>query len=84
MVTSSAVVLGVLGLASTSVRATPVIDNQFSKRADPCAAIGGEKWVAPSAVRACFESIPVNQTIKANVSEAISLSAMSCIICGYN
>jgi hypothetical protein len=36
--------------------------------ADPCAAIGGQKWVAPSAVRACFQSFPVNETIKSNVS----------------
>lgn len=68
MVTAAAVALSVLGLASSSVRASPLIDDQLSKRADPCAAIGGQKWVAPSAVRACFQSIPVNQTIKANVS----------------
>lgn len=68
MVTAAAVALSVLGLASSSVKASPLIDDQLSKRADPCAAIGGQKWVAPSAVRACFQSIPVNQTIKANVS----------------
>lgn len=25
--------------------------------ADPCAVIGGQKWVAPSDVRACFECV---------------------------
>ena len=39
-----------------------------TRKRDPCAKVGGQKWVAPSAVRACFQSIPVNQTIKANVS----------------
>ncbi|KAF7325770.1 Peptidase S41 family protein ustP [Mycena kentingensis (nom. inval.)] len=34
---------------------------------DPCAAIGGQKWVAPAALRACFQSFPVNQTTKENI-----------------
>lgn len=34
---------------------------------DPCAAIGGQKWVAPSALRACFTSVQVDPTIKQNV-----------------
>ena len=38
-----------------------------TRAADPCAAIGGQKWVAPGALRACFESFAVNQTIKENV-----------------
>ena len=41
--------------------------NAVPRAPDPCAAIGGQKWVAPSAVRACFESFPVNQKTKTNV-----------------
>ncbi|EJC99199.1 uncharacterized protein FOMMEDRAFT_148756 [Fomitiporia mediterranea MF3/22] len=41
---------------------------------DPCAAIGGQKWVAPSAVRACFESFPINETIKENILEVVTKS----------
>lgn len=37
------------------------------RAADPCAVIGGQKWVAPSAVRACFESFPINESTKSNV-----------------
>lgn len=36
--------------------------------ADPCAAIGGQKWVAPSDVRKCFTSFAVDPAVKANVS----------------
>lgn len=49
---------------SSVVLATSAI---VSRDTDPCTDIGGQKWVAPSAVRACFESFPVNQTIKSNV-----------------
>lgn len=44
-----------------------VVVDVSARAADPCAAIGGQKWVAPGAVRACFESFAVNQTIKNNV-----------------
>lgn len=37
------------------------------RAADPCAAIGGQNWVSPKAVRDCFTSIKVNETLKANV-----------------
>lgn len=37
------------------------------RAADPCAAIAGQKWVAPSALRACFTSVKVDPTIKENV-----------------
>ncbi|KAH9916995.1 uncharacterized protein BXZ73DRAFT_105687 [Epithele typhae] len=45
---------------------------RFSQAGDPCAAIGGQKWVAPSDVRACFSSIPVNATQKANIIEVVN------------
>ena len=44
-----------------------------TRGADPCAAIGGQKWVAPGALRACFESFAVNQTIKENVRLDLNL-----------
>ncbi|KAF8157203.1 hypothetical protein B0H34DRAFT_490777 [Crassisporium funariophilum] len=42
------------------------------RAADPCAKIGGQKWVAPQDVRACFTSAKVDQSIKANIIEVIS------------
>lgn len=38
-----------------------------ARAADPCAAIAGQKWVAPRDVRACFTSFKVDPEIKANV-----------------
>jgi len=34
---------------------------------DPCAAIAGQKWVAPKDLRACFTSVKVDPVIKENV-----------------
>ncbi|KAJ7185372.1 hypothetical protein C8R46DRAFT_881566 [Mycena filopes] len=42
-----------------------------SSKADPCAAIGGQKWVAPSDVRACFSSFKVDETIKSNILDVV-------------
>ncbi|KAI0343270.1 hypothetical protein BDW22DRAFT_1413290 [Trametopsis cervina] len=39
---------------------------------DPCAAIAGQKWVAPSAVRACFTSFKVDPVIKANLVDVVN------------
>lgn len=36
-------------------------------KADPCVVIGGQKWVAPSDVRACFTSFKVDPAVKSNV-----------------
>ena len=53
----------------TQMAIASTVDLSLMSRAiDPCAVIGGQKWAAPSAVRACFESFPDNQTIKNNVS----------------
>jgi len=35
--------------------------------ADPCAVIGGQKWVSPKDVRACYTSFKVDPIIKDNV-----------------
>ncbi|KAL5522967.1 hypothetical protein ACEPAF_1234 [Sanghuangporus sanghuang] len=48
--------------------------NAVPRAPDPCAAIGGQKWVAPSAVRSCFESFPINQTIKTNILDVVQKS----------
>jgi len=39
---------------------------------DPCAAIAGQKWVAPKDVRACYSSIKVDQIIKTNIIDVIN------------
>jgi len=38
------------------------------RASDPCAAIGGQKWVAPGAVRDCYSAVKVNETLKNNGS----------------
>ncbi|KAF7345744.1 Peptidase S41 family protein ustP [Mycena venus] len=43
-----------------------------TEKVDPCAAIGGKKWVAPADVRACFSSFKVDPAIKSNILEVIS------------
>ncbi len=56
-------------LAAVSVARADADANTLDVRAaDPCAAIGNKTWVAPSEVRACFKSFPVDPAVKANVS----------------
>ena len=43
---------------------------------DPCAAIAGQKWVAPSDVRACLTSFQVDPVEKANVGDNYNLSCL--------
>lgn len=40
---------------------------------DPCAAIAGQEWVAPSDVRACFTSFQVDPVEKENVGDNYDL-----------
>lgn len=40
---------------------------QPQRPSDPCAAIAGQKWVAPADLRACFTSVKVDPVIKENV-----------------
>lgn len=61
-VTEQFVFLGICVGLSIGVNASVI-----SRAADPCAVIGGQKWVSPKAVRDCFTSIKVNETLKANV-----------------
>ncbi|KAH9478024.1 Peptidase S41 family protein ustP [Psilocybe cubensis] len=39
---------------------------------DPCAVIGGQKWVAPKDLRACFTSVKVDPVIKDNIIQVIN------------
>ena len=55
---------GILASAKFAAAETHLFDVRAS---DPCAAIANKTWVAPSDVRACFTSFPVDPTIKANV-----------------
>ncbi|TFK38167.1 hypothetical protein BDQ12DRAFT_684077 [Crucibulum laeve] len=71
MVFSSRIYAALVGLAF--VAATNAIDADLSVRAsDPCAAIGGKKWVAPKDVRACYSSIRVDQNIKTNIIDVVN------------
>lgn len=44
--------------------------------ADPCAVVGGQEWVDPKDLRACFESVKVDPVIKENVSLLIYSSLL--------
>ncbi|KAF5371801.1 hypothetical protein D9758_003452 [Tetrapyrgos nigripes] len=41
-------------------------------QSDPCAKVGGQKWVKPADLRACFKSVPVDPVIKENILEVIN------------
>ncbi|KAF8649153.1 hypothetical protein AX16_005951 [Volvariella volvacea WC 439] len=64
---------GLASLASTALGAASA-DVDLTTRAprDPCAVIGGKKWVAPQDVRACYESARVDETIKSNIIEVVN------------
>ncbi len=40
---------------------------------DPCTEIGGQKWVTPAQVRACYSSFAVNESEKSNVRSSSDL-----------
>ncbi|KAF8875475.1 hypothetical protein CPB85DRAFT_1235909 [Mucidula mucida] len=39
---------------------------------DPCTEIGGQKWVTPAQVRACYSSFAVNESEKSNIIEVVN------------
>ncbi|KAJ3746733.1 hypothetical protein DFH05DRAFT_1394856 [Lentinula detonsa] len=39
---------------------------------DPCATIGGQKWVSPQDLRACYTSFAVDPSIKENIVDVIN------------
>lgn len=62
-----------VGLLFAVARANPVINLQTREPSnqqhhDPCAFLAGAKWVAPKDLRACYESFPVDEAVKANVA----------------
>ncbi|RDB28060.1 Peptidase S41 family protein ustP [Hypsizygus marmoreus] len=56
-------------LASLSLVGAVTLD---TRAPDPCAAIAGKKWVAPKDVRACYSSIKVDPTLKANIIDVVN------------
>ena len=60
-------IVAAFALAATVQGAPQALGQPGQPSGDPCARIWGKKWVAPSEVRACFSSVRVNETVKANV-----------------
>ncbi|KAI0700773.1 hypothetical protein BC835DRAFT_1265868 [Cytidiella melzeri] len=61
--------------ASFVLAALTVLSNAellVNRASDPCAAIAGQKWVAPQDVRACFTSFKVDPVIKANIVDVVN------------
>ena len=54
--------------ALSAIQDPGLLTVEHSGAPDPCAAIARKKWVAPSEVRACFTSFPVDSVEKASVS----------------
>jgi hypothetical protein len=67
--------LGVLVGLSVAVRGSVL-----PRADDPCAAIGGQKWVAPKAVRDCYNAVPVNETLKQNVRPTSAMAVVHILI----
>ncbi|PPQ81939.1 hypothetical protein CVT25_013787 [Psilocybe cyanescens] len=56
-----------------TVSAAVAIATDVTQRAlDPCSVIGQQTWSTPKEVRACFISVKVNETEKANILEVIT------------
>ncbi|CAE6473945.1 unnamed protein product [Rhizoctonia solani] len=52
---------------------TAAVAGELAERtADPCAAIAGQQFVAPSAAMACLKSFPYNATLAKNVLDVIT------------
>ncbi|KAJ7784767.1 hypothetical protein B0H16DRAFT_1402826 [Mycena metata] len=60
-----------------------VICTYAAPELDPCAVIGGKKWVAPADVRACFSSFKVNQTIKSNILDVVGKTLAFHVLTNY-
>lgn len=68
---------GLLSILVTLHGAATAQAGPVQRATDPCAAIAGQKWVAPQDVRACFTSIQVDPDIKANVCLSTPVGTMS-------
>ncbi|THU78746.1 hypothetical protein K435DRAFT_786117 [Dendrothele bispora CBS 962.96] len=62
--------LAALGIFGSAFASDVAIEKRQS--GDPCAKVGGQKWVSPSDLRACFTSVPVDPVIKENIIEVIN------------
>jgi hypothetical protein len=69
MVLSFGILVALIGLFLARTTSSP--DSIYLRAPDPCATIAGNKWVAPRDVRACYESIKVDESIKSNVSSPV-------------
>ncbi|KIK68514.1 hypothetical protein GYMLUDRAFT_68368 [Collybiopsis luxurians FD-317 M1] len=52
--------------------ATLALTDVARQASDPCAIIGGQKWVSPQDLRACFNSFPVDPSVKENIVQVIN------------
>ena len=67
MVSRSLVSLVALLFSLSALPSLSLPTTENLRASDPCAAIAGQKWVAPADVRACFTSFQVDPVEKANV-----------------
>ncbi|KAF8518425.1 hypothetical protein BU17DRAFT_48809 [Hysterangium stoloniferum] len=65
--------LGLFKLAATISLSSGIVDGAAAAK-DPCKAIANQTWVAPADVRACFQSFPLNNTLKNNVLDVVNLT----------
>ena len=62
------IIRGFLVFASCIAAASAIGNHELTERAaDPCAVVGGKKWVNPKDLRACFTSVKVDPVQKENV-----------------
>ncbi|KDN39431.1 hypothetical protein RSAG8_08837, partial [Rhizoctonia solani AG-8 WAC10335] len=60
-------------LVGLGTAAAAVVAGELAERAaDPCAAIAGQQYVAPSAAMACLKSFPYNSTLAKNVLDVVT------------
>lgn len=57
---------GVLAVVGATVNGSVL-----PRASDPCAAISGQKWIAPRAVRDCYSTVKVNETLKNNILDVV-------------
>ena len=69
--------LATLFFALSSISDPGQLTVQPLERPDPCAAIAGKEWVAPSDVRACFTSFKVDPVEKENVGANYNLAYLT-------
>ncbi|KAL4261125.1 Secondary metabolite-associated S41A peptidase [Pleurotus pulmonarius] len=72
MISFSWIVLAISGLSLSAASSFSDDASLVSRAPDPCAAIAGQKWVAPKDARACFKSIQVDPAIKTNILDVVN------------